>query len=355
MLVLGIESSCDETAAAVIEDGRVVRSNIIATQIDIHRKFGGVVPEIASRQHIGSILPVIEDAMAQAEVSFDDLDALAVTVGPGLVGSLLVGISAAKGLSLATGLPLYPVHHIAGHIAANYLAFPELEPPFLCLVVSGGHSHIIHVEDYVRFRIIARTRDDAAGEAFDKVARAVGLGYPGGPLIDRAARDGDPNAIRFPRTTFDGDVLDFSFSGVKTAALNYLNHLDMEAKKQGRTREDLLNVADFAAGFQQAVTGVLTDNLMTAAERLGIDDIALAGGVAANGALRAQLSDRCSEAGKRFYCPPFVYCTDNAAMIGSMGYYMYCSGLHPADDELDAIASLPIDQWHEDQAKLAGI
>lgn len=355
MLILGIESSCDETAAAVVRDGRTVLSNVIASQIDIHSRFGGVVPEIASRQHIGAILPVVRSALREAAVGLETLDAIAVTAGPGLVGSLLVGLNAAKGLAMAAGLPLYPVHHIAGHIAANYLVCPELEPPFLCLVVSGGHSHIVRVSGRASFDVLARTRDDAAGEAFDKVARAAGLGYPGGPAIDRASAGGNPRAIRFPETDFGADNLDFSFSGVKTAALSYLNHLDQQAAKSGCSREQILNLPDFAASFQNAVTGVLAGHLMRAAARYPGEPVALAGGVASNRTLRERIQTACAAAGRMFCCPPPILCTDNAAMIAAMGDWMAQAGCLPADDGLDASASLDIALWHREQLAEAGL
>lgn len=345
MLVLGIETSCDETAVAVVEDGRRVLSNVIATQIETHRKYGGVVPEIASRQHVGQIIPVLQKALSEAAVELAQIDALAVTAGPGLVGSLLVGVSAAKGLAAVTGLPLYAVHHLAGHIAANYLTTPDLEPPFICLVVSGGHSHVVYVREWLVFEILARTRDDAAGEAFDKVARACGLGYPGGPQIEAAARGGEPLSIRFPRTNFGEGNLDFSFSGVKTAALNYLNRLQMEAERDGIGREEVLNLADFTASFQHAIVSVLVDHTLQAAATIGCRTIAVAGGVAANGALRSLFERAAAASGLRFCYPPPVLCTDNAAMIASMGYYMAVGGMTPAGNDLDASATWALDRF----------
>lgn len=339
-LILGIESSCDETAAAVVADGRVILSSIIASQADFHSQFGGVVPEIASRMHVESILPVIDQALAEARVELKDLSAIAVTYGPGLVGALLVGLSAAKGLALVTGKPLVGVHHIEGHMAANYLADPQLEPPFLCLVASGAHSHLVLVEDYGRNTILARTRDDAAGEAFDKIARAVGLGYPGGPLLDRAAAGGRTDAFRLPRTDF-ADSLDFSFSGLKTAALNQLNRLKQEASRSGQDWTDLVPLSDFAATYQQAIVDVLVDHTFDALARHGLKRLTLAGGVAANSCLRRCMADRAEKSGVIMTCPPLVLCTDNAAMIASAGYYAWESGRQDALS-LNAMASLEL-------------
>ncbi len=348
-LILGIESSCDETAAAVVADGRRILSNVIASQVDIHKQFGGVVPEIASRQHVEQLVPVIQAALEQAGVGWQDLSGLAVTAGPGLIGALLTGVSAAKGIALATRLPLYPVHHIAGHIAANYLADPDLKPPFLSLVASGGHTLIIRVETYTSFKLLASTRDDAAGEAFDKVARSAGLGYPGGPLIDRIAATGNPRAIRFPTTDFGLGNLDFSFSGLKTAALNYLNHnkQQQEQVQAGAEAFDKVALADFAASFREAVVGVLVDHLLKAAAAYPGEALALSGGVAANSRLRELLQEACRKEGRKAVLPALVLCTDNAAMIASMGYYMQASGCPPAGDGLDARASLPLDQWEQ--------
>lgn len=341
-LILGIESSCDETAAAVVADGRVILSSIIATQADFHRQFGGVVPEIASRMHVEAILPVIDQALSEAGVKLADLAAIAVTRGPGLVGALLVGLSAAKGLALVSGKPLIGVHHIEGHMAANYIADPQLEPPFLCLVASGAHSHLVLVEDYGRNTILARTRDDAAGEAFDKIARAVGLGYPGGPLLDKAAIGGKPDAFRLPRTDF-ADSLDFSFSGLKTAALNQLNRLQQQAAREEKTWQDILPLADFAATYQQAIVDVLVDHTFQALERLGLKRLTLAGGVAANSCLRRCMAERAERQGIQMTCPPLVLCTDNAAMIASAGYYAFKAGR--CDDlSLNASASLELDK-----------
>lgn len=353
-LILGIESSCDETAAAVVANGREIRSNIIATQAAVHQQYGGVVPEIASRMHVEAILPVIDQALAQAGTTLADIDAIAVTYGPGLVGALLVGLSAAKGLSAATGKPLVGVHHIAGHIAANYLADPAWEPPFLCLVVSGAHSHLVVVHDYEQFEVVARTRDDAAGEAFDKIARALGLGYPGGPLLEQAAIGGNPQAVTFPRTHFP-DSLDFSFSGLKTAALNQLNRLRQSAgqsaaktagQSAGSDEPDTIwsgpvSQADFAASYQQAIVDYLADHAIAAAKAHGLKRLAVAGGVSANRCLRDTLSQRASAAGLDFLCPPFEFCTDNAAMIASAGYYAYKNGRRDTLD-LNATATLEL-------------
>ena len=333
--ILAIESSCDETAASVVVDGRKVLSNVISSQIDIHTLYGGVVPEIASRKHTERITQVIREGLEEAGKTLEDLDAIAVTYGPGLVGPLLIGVSAAKGLSFATGIPLIGVHHIEGHISANYIAEPTLEPPFACLVVSGGHTHLVLVRDYGEYEILGRTQDDAAGEAFDKVAREIGLGYPGGPKIDKAAREGDPHAINFPRGKVAGSRYDFSFSGMKSAVLNYLN----TSRMKGIT----VNVPDVAASFQQAVVDVLVSHAGEAIGQYGLRKFALAGGVAANSALRAGMKQMCAEKGAEFFCPPPVLCTDNAAMIGSAAYFEYikgnCSGL-----DLNAVPGLRLGQ-----------
>lgn len=339
-LILGIESSCDETAAAVVADGRIILSSIIASQADFHKQFGGVVPEIASRMHVEAILPVIGQALQEAGVALEDLSAIAVTCGPGLVGALLVGLSAAKGLALVTGKPLIGIHHIEGHIAANFLADPDLEPPFLCLVASGAHSHLVLVEDYRKYRILARTRDDAAGEAFDKIARALGLGYPGGPLLDRAAAGGRSDAFRLPRTDFP-DSLDFSFSGLKTAALNQLNRLQQQAAQQQLTWQDLVPLRDFAATYQQAIVDVLVDHTFQALDRFGLKRLTLAGGVAANSCLRRCMAERAARTGIKMTCPPLILCTDNAAMIASAGYYAFRDGQRD-DLSLNASASLEL-------------
>ena len=331
--VLAIESSCDETAAAVVVNGRRVLSNIISSQIDIHKLYGGVVPEIASRKHIERINQVIQEALSEADRTLDDMDAVCVTYGPGLVGALLVGVGAAKALSYASGKPLVGVHHIEGHISANYIANPELEPPFLCLVASGGHSHLVIVRDYGEYEILGRTRDDAAGEAFDKVARAIGLGYPGGPKIDKLSREGNPGAIDFPRAAIDGAPYDFSFSGVKSAVLNYINGCRMKGEAYSE--------ADIAASFQEAVVEVLVDHTMLAAKDHGITRVAIAGGVACNGALRAGMESACRENNYSFYMPPPVLCTDNAAMIGAAGYYEFKKGVRHGLD-LNAVPNLKL-------------
>lgn len=329
--VLAIESSCDETAASVVENGRRVCSNIIASQIDIHKIYGGVVPEIASRKHIEKINQVIEEALSEADKSLDDIDAVCVTYGPGLVGALLVGVGVAKAISFATGKPLIGVHHIEGHISANYIANPELEPPFLCLVASGGHSHLVIVRDYGEYSILGKTRDDAAGEAFDKVARAIGLGYPGGPKIDHLAKEGNAEAIDFPRASIEGAPYDFSFSGLKSAVLNYINGCRMKGESYSE--------ADVAASFQKAVVDVLVGHTMLAAADYKIDRIAIAGGVACNSCLRDEMKRACRDNDYKFYMPTPILCTDNAAMIGAAGYYEYKKGVRHGWD-LNAVPSL---------------
>ena len=331
ILILAIESSCDETAASVVRNGREVLSNIIASQIELHTLYGGVVPEIASRKHIEKINQVIEEALKEANVTLEEITAIAVTYGPGLVGALLVGVSAAKAISFATGIPLIGVHHIEGHISANYIEHMELEPPFICLVVSGGHSHLVLVNDYGEYEIIGRTRDDAAGEAFDKVARAIGLGYPGGPKIDKLAKEGNPDAIHFPRAKMEGNPYDFSFSGLKSAVLNYLNGCQMKGEP--------ICEADVAASFQKAVIEVLTDHSLQAVKEYGIQKFAIAGGVASNSSLRMALEKECKPLGIQFYHPSPIYCTDNAAMIGVAGYYEYCKGVRSGYD-LNAVPNL---------------
>ncbi len=331
--ILAIETSCDETAAAVVENGREVRSNIISSQIDLHTLYGGVVPEIASRKHIEKINQVAEEALRVAKKKLSDMDAIAVTYGPGLVGALLVGVSAAKAISFASGIPLIGVHHIEGHISANYIENKELEPPFVCLVVSGGHSHLVVVRDYGAYEILGRTRDDAAGEAFDKVARAIGLGYPGGPKIDKVSRQGNPQAISFPRAKVGDAVYDFSFSGLKSAVLNYLNSCEMKGIPVCQ--------ADVAASFQKAVVDVLVEHSMMAVEESGIKKFAIAGGVASNTALREALADACLEKGIAFYHPSPILCTDNAAMIGAAAYYEYKKGVRHGYD-LNAVPNLKL-------------
>ena len=332
--ILGIESSCDETAAAVVKNGREILSNVINTQISLHKKFGGVVPEVASRRHIETIDDVIDCALNEANMTFDDIDAIAVTYGPGLIGALLVGVSSAKALAYALNKPLVPVHHIKGHISANFAAHPNLEPPFICLVASGGHSHIVEVKDYTHFEIMGRTRDDAAGEAFDKIARVLGLGYPGGPLIDKLAREGNADAVHFPRVKMDGASLDFSFSGVKTAVINYLHKLEQNGEEYSK--------AHIAASFQAAVTDVLCEHTVEAALKKNMKTIALAGGVASNSALREKMTERAKEHGIDVIYPPPVLCTDNAAMIACAGYYGYLEK-NFADMTLNAVASLPLE------------
>ena len=312
-LILAIESSCDETAAAVVKDGREVFSNIIASQIDTHKKFGGVVPEIASRMHIEAIDAVVKEALEVAKVTLDDIDAIGVTYGPGLVGALLVGLEYAKGLAFASKKPLIGVNHIEGHICANYIEHKELEPPFVSLVVSGGHTYIVHVKDHGVYEVLGQTRDDAAGEAFDKVARALGLGYPGGPKIDKLAKEGNPEAMAFPRAKFHEDTLDFSFSGVKSSVLNYLNKSSMQNVE--------VNKADVAASFQKAVTDVLRDNVFLTCKNKNLKKIAIAGGVASNSALRKVLMDEGEKKGIEILFPKAILCTDNAAMIGSAAYF----------------------------------
>lgn len=317
-LTLAIESSCDETAASVLRGSREVLSSSVYTQIPLHRKYGGVVPELASRNHVEQIGCVVADALAQAGASLSDMDAVAATNGPGLVGALLVGLSYAKGLAYAAGKPLIGVDHIAGHIAANYLTYPDLAPPFVCLVASGGHSHIVLVEDYCRFRLIGKTRDDAAGEAFDKVARALGLPYPGGPALEALAKEGNPLAHRFRSGLNEDDSFDFSFSGIKTAVVNLLHTASQ--------REEEVCRADIAAGFQKAVVGALCAKSVRAAKATGVSTLALAGGVSANETLRETLRQRAGAEGLRFCVPEPKYCADNAAMIACAGYYALLAG-----------------------------
>lgn len=335
VLILAIESSCDETAAAVVKNGREVLSNVIYSQIALHTVYGGVVPEIASRKHVEKINQVIESALEQAGVTLQEISAIAVTYGPGLVGALLVGVSEAKAISFATGIPLVGVHHISGHISANYIEHQELKPPFACLVASGGHSHLVVVKDYGQYEIIGRTRDDAAGEAFDKVARAIGLGYPGGPKIDKLSKEGNPDAIAFPRAKVAESEYDFSFSGLKSAVLNYLNSCQMKGEE--------VNQADVAASFQKAVIDVLVDHSIHAVKEFGFDKFAIAGGVASNASLRAALQEACDREGITFYHPSPALCTDNAAMIGAAGYYEFIKGVRHGYD-LNAVPNLKLDE-----------
>lgn len=333
VLILAIESSCDETAGAVVKNGRTVLSNIISSQIDLHTLYGGVVPEIASRKHMEQINQVINEALVKANVTLDDITAIAVTYGPGLVGALLVGVSAAKALAYASKKPLIGVHHIEGHISANYIENPELEPPFGCLVVSGGHTHLVNVKDYGKYEILGKTRDDAAGEAFDKVARAVGLGYPGGPKIDRLAKEGNPLAIEFPRAKVTGSEYDFSFSGLKSAVLNYINKCEMKNEE--------FNKADLVASFQNAVVDVLVSHAIQASHEFGFKKLAIAGGVASNSALRTAMKEACDKNNIEFYHPSPILCTDNAAMIGAAAYYEYLAGSRASWD-LNAVPNLKL-------------
>ena len=331
IIVLGIETSCDETSAAIVKNGRFILSNIISSQIDLHKKYGGVVPEIASRKHVELIMPVINQAIEEAHIDINDINLVGVTYGPGLVGALLVGLSAAKALAFALNKPLIGVHHIEGHIAANYLEHHELEPPFVCLVASGGHSHIVYVKDYNTFEIMGQTRDDAAGEAFDKIARTLGLGYPGGPLIDKAAQNGNENAVDFPRVFFDGGSFDFSFSGLKTAVLNYTNSI--------RQKGEEVCVEDISASFQKAVVDVLVENTISAARLKKVKIVTIAGGVAANSMLRSQMKETARKFGIDVFYPKPVLCTDNAAMIASAAYYEFINGT-VSDLKLNAIPNL---------------
>ncbi len=331
--ILAIESSCDETAAAVVKNGREVLSNIISSQIALHTLYGGVVPEIASRKHIEKINQVIEAALAEAKMTLEDMTAVAVTYGPGLVGALLVGVAEAKAIAYGAKKPLVGVHHIEGHVSANFIEHPDLEPPFVCLIVSGGHTHLVIVRDYGEFEIIGRTMDDAAGEAFDKVARAVGLGYPGGPKVDRAAKEGNPHAIEFPRARVGGSEYDFSFSGMKSAVLNYINQAQMKG--------EAISVPDLCASFQNAVVDVLVNRAVAAAKEFGYDKLAIAGGVASNSALREGMRKACEREGLKLYYPSPIYCTDNAAMIGAAAYYEYINGARAGWD-LNAVPNLKL-------------
>ena len=334
MKILAIESSCDETAAAVVEDGRKVISSVVASQVEEHKLYGGVVPEIASRRHAEAIVPVVKNSLEQAELTLKEIDAIAVTYAPGLIGALLVGVNFAKGLSLSTGLPLVPTHHLRSHIASNYISNPNLKPPFLCLVVSGGHSHIVMVEDYTKMRIIGKTRDDAAGEAFDKAARTMGMPYPGGIALDKVAEDGDPFAFKLPRPTVSGSQYDFSFSGLKTAVINLIHNSAQKGIE--------LNKADVCASFRYAVVDCLKTNFLKAAEDLKVEKLVIAGGVSANRLLRSSLQEECDQHGLAFYMPEKSLCGDNAAMVGSQGYYEFLSG-NIASTDLNAFATMSIE------------
>ncbi len=335
MKILGIESSCDETAASVVEDGRVVLSNVIASQVEEHKIYGGVVPEIASRRHTEAICGVVDKALSDANCKIEDIDAIAVTYAPGLIGALLVGVNYAKGLSLATDIPLVPVHHLRGHIAANYISCEEIKPPFLALVVSGGHSHIINVKSYTEFEVIGRTRDDAAGEAMDKAARTVGLPYPGGVNLDKISVNGDENKYKFPKPKVADSRYDFSFSGLKTFAVNVVHNASQKGEQ--------VSPEDLGASFIKAVTDLLCSHTMEAAKDIGAEKIVLAGGVSANSRLRRVMAEECEKKGIKLYMPELKYCGDNAAMIASQGYYEYLDGKR-ADMTLNAVASMPIDK-----------
>ena len=335
MRILAIESSCDETAAAVVEDGRKVISSVVASQVEEHKLYGGVVPEIASRRHAEAVVGVTKQALEQARMDLKEVDALAVTYAPGLIGALLVGVNFVKGLKLSTGKPLIPVHHLRSHIAANYIAHPDLKPPFLCLVVSGGHSHIIQVEDYTKLKVIGRTRDDAAGEAFDKAARAMGMPYPGGIHMDEIAQRGDDSAFRFPHPRVDGAPYDFSFSGLKTAVINQIHNASQKGVE--------LPVEDLAASFRKAVVDCLTDRFVKAARDTGAQKLVIAGGVSANRLLRSRLEEICRENGWRLFMPPLSWCGDNAAMVGAQAYYEYCVGKRAGLD-LNACAAMSIEE-----------
>ena len=332
IITLSIESSCDETAVAVLKNGREVLANVVSTQIELHKKFGGVVPEVASRKHIENIDAVYQEALDTAGIKPEEIDHIAVTYGPGLVGALLVGLSYAKALAFTLGVPLVGVNHMQGHINANYIQHKDLKPPFITLVVSGGHTHLVEVKDYQNYEILGRTRDDASGEAFDKISRAMGLGYPGGPIIDKLAKQGNKHAIEFPRAFLD-DSYDFSFSGLKSAVLNYING----CKMKGET----FDPADLAASFQKAVVEVLVGNSMRAVEKLGMKKFAIAGGVASNSALREAMEEACEKRGMKFYRPSPIYCTDNAAMIGAAAYYEYLAGTRSGWD-LNAVPNLKL-------------
>ena len=333
MKILGIESSCDETAAAVVENGRTVLSNIIATSLEEHKLYGGVVPEIASRRHAESISGVVKEALEKADCTIDDIDAIAVTYAPGLIGSLLVGVNFAKGLALATGTPLVPVHHLRGHIASNYIS-SDIEPPFLCLVVSGGHSHIVAVKDYTDFEVIGKTRDDAAGEALDKAGRTMKLEYPGGISIDKISPQGDENAFAFRHPKVSGAQYDYSFSGLKTCVINTIHNAEQKNEK--------INIPDLAASFQKAVVDCLLKNFESAAKNFGYNKLVIAGGVSANSKLRADALKMCKKHNWRLYLPELKYCGDNGAMIAAQGYYEFVAN-HTADESLNAYATMPLD------------
>lgn len=340
VLILGIETSCDETAAAVVKNGEEVLSNVISSQVALHAEFGGVVPEIASRNHLEKIDEVIRLAIKEAGISMQELTAIAVTVGPGLVGALLVGVSEAKALAFALGKPLVPVHHIEGHIAANFISNPECEPPFVCLVASGGHSHLLLVEDYGKIRIYGRTRDDAAGEAFDKVARAVGLGYPGGPKLEKMAKEGNPHAYHFPTAKMEDAPYDFSFSGVKSAVLNEMNRKKMLGEE--------VRVADLCASFQENVTEVLSEKAIALCKELHINRLSIAGGVAANGKLREKMEEKAKQEGIEFFCPKLILCTDNAAMIAAAAYHEWKKG-NFAGHDVNAYPSLSLSEVKDEE------
>ena len=330
MLILAVESSCDETAVALVRDGREVLTDCISSQVELHRIYGGVVPEIASRKHIECIYGLADQALKRAGASRHDIDAVAVTYAPGLIGAVLVGVNFAKAAALRLGVPLIPVHHIRGHIAANYLAFPDLEPPFLCLVVSGGHTMILAVEDYTRMRILGGTRDDAAGECFDKVARVLGMPYPGGAALDQMARTGTEGTYDLPRAKLSGNPLDMSFSGLKTAALNLIHHAEQV--------DEPLVIPDLCADFSRAVSDTLVPRTMQALRETGYKKLAIAGGVAANSRIRNDFTEACSDACVALYVPPLSLCGDNAAMIGAQGYYEYLAG-NTAGQDLNAFAT----------------
>lgn len=335
MKILGIESSCDETAAAVVEDGRNVLSSVIASQVEEHKLYGGVVPEIASRRHAEAIVPVVRRALNEANVSLSDIDAIAVTYAPGLIGALLVGVNFAKGLSLSTGIELVPTHHLRSHIASNYISNPDLKPPFLCLVVSGGHSHIVMVEDYTKMKIIGKTCDDAAGEAFDKAARTMGMPYPGGIALDKVAEDGNPLAFKLPRPVVHDAPYDFSFSGLKTAVINLIHNSAQKGIE--------LNKADVCASFRYAVVDCLTTNFLKSAEDLGVKRLVIAGGVSANSLLRKNLEQECKKRSYELFMPEKCLCGDNAAMVGAQGYYEFLSG-NVAGSDLNAFATMSIEK-----------